>query len=49
VRGFELSDADAIALLWDWAGGRAGWTLDWIAQKVAHARKYGTEPIGALR
>ena len=40
---------DAEALLWEWAGGRPGWTRDWIAAKVAHAERYGTEPIGALR
>jgi bifunctional DNA primase/polymerase-like protein len=49
VRGFHLSTADAEALLWEWAGGRPGWTRDWIARKVAHAERYGTEPIGALR
>jgi hypothetical protein len=49
VRGFGLSAADAEALLWEWAGGRAGWTRDWIARKVQHAERYGSEPIGALR
>jgi hypothetical protein len=49
VRGFALSSLDAEALLWDWAGGRPGWTQAWIAEKVAHADRYGTEPIGALR
>jgi len=49
VRGFELGEADALALLWEWAGGRPGWTRDWIARKVAHAVRYGSEPIGALR
>lgn len=49
VRGFGLSSADAEAVLWEWAGGRAGWTRDWIAQKVERAERYGTEPIGALR
>ena len=49
VRGFDLSDSDAVSLLWEWAGGRAGWTHSWVAEKVAHARRYGTEPIGALR
>ena len=49
VRGFGLRAADAEALLWDWAGGRPGWTPDWIATKVAHAERYGTEPMGALR
>jgi hypothetical protein len=48
VRGFNLSPADAEALLWEWAGGRPGWTRDWIATKVAHAEKYGSEPIGGL-
>ena len=49
VRGFDLSDADAEALLWEWAGGRPGWTRDWIAAKVQHARRYGTETVGGLR
>jgi hypothetical protein len=49
VRGFDLSGRDAQALLWEWAGGRPGWTRDWIAEKVRHAMRYGTEPIGALR
>ena len=49
VRGFGLSAADAEALLWDWAGGREGWTREWIARKVDHAERYGTEPVGALR
>ena len=49
VRGFGLSGADAVALLWDWCGGRPGWTHEWIAQKVAHAERYGAEPIGGLR
>ena len=49
VRGFGLSDGDAETLLWEWAGGRAGWTREWVAEKVTHAAKYGTEPVGALR
>jgi hypothetical protein len=49
TRGFGLAAADAETLLWEWAGGRPGWTRDWIASKVAHAERYGTEPIGALR
>jgi hypothetical protein len=49
VRGFELSDADTTSLLWEWAGGRPGWTFEWIAQKVEHARRYGSEPLGAMR
>jgi bifunctional DNA primase/polymerase-like protein len=49
TRGFGLSPADAEALLWEWAGGRPGWTREWIARKVTHAERYGREPIGALR
>jgi hypothetical protein len=49
VRGFGLCAVEAEALLWEWAGGRAGWTREWVARKVAHAQRYGTEPIGALR
>lgn len=49
TRGFDLTASDAESLLWEWAGGRPGWTRDWITEKVAHAIRYGTEPIGALR
>jgi hypothetical protein len=49
VRGFKLDPMDAESLLWNWTGGRPGWTRDWVARKVAHAVRYGTEPIGALR
>ena len=49
VRGFALSETDAAALLWVWAGGRPGWSREWIAVKVAHALRYGSEPMGALR
>jgi hypothetical protein len=49
VRGFGLAPNDAEALLWEWAGGRPGWTRDWIVRKVEHAERYGSEPIGALR
>jgi hypothetical protein len=48
IRGFELSPTEAESLLWEWAGGRPGWTPEWIARKVAHAERYGTEPIGGL-
>lgn len=48
VRGFEISAGDAESLLWEWCGGRPGWTCEWVAQKVAHALRYGTEPLGAL-
>ena len=49
VRGFGLSESDATILLWDWAGGRSGWTHEWIARKVQNAVIYGTEPVGAMR
>ncbi len=49
TRGFGLSESDATALLWEWAGGRSGWTHDWVARKVRNAIAYGTEPVGALR
>jgi len=49
VRGFALSPVETEHLLWEWAGNRAGWTREWITQKVAHAERYGTEPFGALR
>lgn len=49
TRGFGLRDAEAVELLWEWAGGRPGWTREWIAEKVRNADRYGTEPIGALR
>jgi hypothetical protein len=49
VRGFGIPVGQAEPLLWEWAGGRPGWTREWVAQKAAHAERYGTEPIGALR
>ena len=49
VRGFELSDAEALDLLWEWAGGHPGWDRTWIEHKVKNARSYGSEPFGALR
>jgi hypothetical protein len=49
ARGFALSESDAVSLLWEWAGGRHGWTREWIADKVKNALRYGSEPIGALR
>jgi hypothetical protein len=49
VRGFALSASEAETLLWDWCGNRSGWTRDWVAEKIQHAERYGTEPIGALR
>ena len=49
VRGFGLPLAEAEVLLWEWAGGGPGWTRDWVARKVAHAERYGSELVGALR
>lgn len=49
VRGFGLSASEAESLLWAWAGGRPGWTRDWIARKVMAAERYGRETVGALR
>lgn len=49
VRGFQISESQAVDLLWEWAGGRDGWTREWIVRKVRNARAYGSEPEGALR
>jgi Bifunctional DNA primase/polymerase, N-terminal len=49
VRGFALSESDAVELLWQWAGGRSGWTREWLVRKVRNAEQYGSEPIGGLR
>lgn len=49
VRGFEIGEADAVQLLEEWAGGRPGWDRQWLTQKVQHALRYGSEPVGALR
>jgi hypothetical protein len=49
TRGFGLSASEAESLLWEWCGNRPGWSAEWIARKVAHAERYGTEPIGAFR
>jgi hypothetical protein len=49
VRGFALTDADALELLWEWAGHRPGWDRDWLALKVKSATSsHRTEPIGAM-
>ena len=37
VRGFALTEAEAGSLLWEWAGGRPGWTREWVERKVANA------------
>lgn len=48
VRGFGLTEADATSLLWEWTGGRPGWTHEWVRRKVENAVRYGTETIGGL-
>lgn len=49
TRGFDLAESTTVALIQEWAGGRPGWTRDWIASKVQAALRYGTEPTGGLR
>jgi hypothetical protein len=49
VRGFGIPAADAVELLWVWAGDRPGWTREWVERKVANALRYGDEAIGGLR
>jgi len=49
VRGFALSDADALEVLVEWnARCIPPWTERELADKVRHARHYGREPIGGL-
>lgn len=48
VRGFAIDTDTAVTLLWEWAGRRPGWSLDWVRRKVANAERYGSEPRGAL-
>jgi hypothetical protein len=49
ARGFELPEAEAASLLWDWCGNRPGWSREWVETKVRHAVQYGSEPVGGLR
>ena len=49
ARGFGLDEHETVDLLWEWCGGRPGWTYGWVARKVRNAMQYGTEPVGALR
>ena len=50
VRGFALSDADAFDLLREWnVTCVPPWTDRELDEKIRGARKYGSEPIGALR
>jgi hypothetical protein len=49
VRGFALSNADALAVLLDWnARCQPPWTIRELEAKIAHARRYGREGIGRL-
>jgi hypothetical protein len=49
VRGFALSDEDALAVLNEWnASCKPPWSDRDLRDKVARARRYGREPIGGL-
>lgn len=49
VRGFALSDADALCVLTEWnASCEPPWTDPELRDKLARARRYGREPIGGL-
>lgn len=49
VRGFALSDAEALRLLTDWnARCEPPWAERELRDKLARARRYGREPIGGL-
>jgi hypothetical protein len=49
VRGFALSDADALSVLNEWnASCEPPWTDRELRDKLARARRYGREPIGGL-
>ena len=49
VRGFGLSDADAMSVLNEWnASCEPPWTDRELRDKLARARRYGREPIGGL-
>jgi hypothetical protein len=48
VRGFDLSDADAIRLLTEWNSRcQPPWNDRELRDKVARARRYGREEIGS--
>jgi putative DNA primase/helicase len=50
VRGFDLSDAEALDLLRAWnAGCVPPWSDLELDAKLTSARRYGTEPVGARR
>ncbi len=49
VKGFSLSDGDALDLLGDWNRRCSPpWTLDELQDKLANARKYSDVPDGAM-
>jgi hypothetical protein len=49
VRGFALSDADALAVMSEWnARCEPPWAYRELRDKLARARRYGREPIGGL-
>jgi hypothetical protein len=49
VRGFALSDLDALSVLRHWnARCEPPWSERDLVAKLRHARRYGREPIGAL-
>lgn len=49
VRGFGLSDDEAIEVLGEWNAGCAPpWSKRELLEKIRNARRYGREPIGAL-
>jgi hypothetical protein len=49
VRGFMLSDADALAVLHDWnARCEPPWSERELVDKIRRARRYGREPLGGL-
>lgn len=49
VRGFLLTDADALALIREWnASCQPPWSERELVDKIRRARRYGREPLGGL-
>jgi hypothetical protein len=49
VRGFDLSDADALGVLDEWnARCQPPWSHRELLSKLKNARSYGREPVGAF-
>lgn len=49
VRGFELEDADALAVLHEWNKRCSPpWSERDLGDKIARARRYGREPVGGM-